>query len=101
MVSSLREILERNDNIFGIWLCYEPNAYEGRDSAFVGKPGHDKTGRFIPYLHHTHDGKINFEPLVDYDNPNGAGDYYLQVKKPIKPRYLAHMNTLRAAKKFK
>lgn len=100
MVSSLREILERNDNIFGIWLCYEPNAYEGRDAAFIGKPGHDKTGRFIPYLHHTPDGKINFEPLVDYDNPNGAGDFYLQVKKTNKAKVFGPYEYLAGGKKI-
>ncbi|TGK52426.1 methyl-accepting chemotaxis protein [Leptospira bouyouniensis] len=100
MVSSLREILERNDNIFGIWLCYEPNAYEGRDAAFIGKPGHDKTGRFIPYLHHTLDGKINFEPLVDYDNPNGAGDFYLQVKKTNKAKVFGPYEYLAGGKKI-
>ncbi|TGL52182.1 methyl-accepting chemotaxis protein [Leptospira meyeri] len=100
IISSMKEILERNDDIFAIWLCYEPNAYEGRDSAFVGKPGHDKTGRFIPYLHHTPDGKINLEPLVDYDNPNGAGDYYLQVKKSNKAKVFGPYEYLAGGKKI-
>jgi methyl-accepting chemotaxis protein len=100
MVSSLREILERNDNIFGIWLCYEPNAYEGRDAAFVGKPGHDKSGRFVPYLHHTPDGKINFEPLADYDNPNGAGDFYLEVKRTNKAKVFGPYEYIAGGKKI-
>lgn len=71
----LREVLKENPNFIGVWTCWEPNAFDGRDSAFVNTPGHDETGRFIPYWNRG-SGKIILEPLMDYTK-TGAGDYYL------------------------
>lgn len=52
--------------------AWEPNAFDGKDAEYAGKPGHDKDGRFIPY---SVDGKI--EPLQDLDD----SDYYAEAKK--------------------
>lgn len=73
----LAQTLRRNPHFFGIWTCWEPNAFDGRDRDFAGMTGHDGTGRFIPYWHR--DGeKIVLEPLAGYDVP-GDGDYYLKA----------------------
>lgn len=52
---------------------------DGRDADFVGAPGHDATGRFVPYYNRG-TGSIALEPLVDYTVP-GAGDYYIVAMK--------------------
>ena len=72
----LSAILRRNPEFLGVWTCWKPNAFDGRDAEFAGKKGHDATGRFIPYWSRDAGGKMNFEPLVGYDKP-GDGDYYL------------------------
>ncbi|MCK7482873.1 MAG: hypothetical protein M0C28_41475 [Candidatus Moduliflexus flocculans] len=41
----------------------------------AGAPGHDGTGRFIPYWSRF-GGPVELSPLVDYDK-EGAGDYYI------------------------
>lgn len=71
----MEENLSNNKNILGIWTCWESNAFDGNDTAFQNQPGHDGTGRFIPYLHREGDS-IALTPLVNYDKA-GDGDYYL------------------------
>ncbi|MBN9057231.1 MAG: HAMP domain-containing protein [Rhizobiales bacterium] len=68
------------DNPFalGVSTGWEPNAFDGKDEAYRNAPGHDATGRYIPYFVRS-DGKVGMEALVDYDKP-GPGDYY-QVPK--------------------
>jgi len=67
--------LRRNPAFLGVWSCWEPNAFDGRDSEFADTEGHDATGRFIPYWYRQ-GGEILFEPLEGYDN-TGENDYYL------------------------
>ncbi|MEX6723828.1 methyl-accepting chemotaxis protein [Parapedomonas caeni] len=69
-----RELLAANPALLGVWTGWEPDALDGRDAEFVGKPGHDSTGRYVPYWNRGA-GSINVEALIDYDKP-GAGDYY-------------------------
>ena len=71
----LVQILEGNDDFVGIWCCWEPNAIDGKDAEYANTPGHDDTGRFVPYWNRG-SGEITLEPNRDYDKP-GAGDYYL------------------------
>ena len=74
----LKDVLEKNSFLLGSWVGWEPNALDNSDTDFIDKPGHDKTGRFIPYWSRTSTG-IELSPLVDYDK-QGAGDYYLLAK---------------------
>lgn len=72
----LKELAEENPDLLGTYVCYEPNAFDGRDSAFVNEPGHDSTGRFIPYWNRI-DGKLQLDPLLDYE----TSDYYQLPKQ--------------------
>ncbi|HRY80694.1 MAG TPA: cache domain-containing protein, partial [Spirochaetia bacterium] len=71
----LRSIVEKNPGFLGASTGWEPNALDGRDREFVDAPGHDGTGRFIPYWSRF-EGPVELSPLVDYDK-EGAGDYYI------------------------
>lgn len=76
----LRKVLADNpDRFIAVWSCWEPNALDGRDEEYRGKPGHDETGRYVPYWNKG-SGSIEVTPLVGYDIP-GEGDYYLIAKK--------------------
>ncbi len=79
----LRGVLAGNPQFLGVWSGWEPNAFDGRDEEFAGQPGHDDTGRFVPYWNRG-GGQLVVEPLVDYDKP-GEGDYYLLAKQTGKP----------------
>lgn len=76
----LETTLRNNPNFIGMSTCWEPNAFDGRDDAHIDLPGHDATGRFIPYWYQAGRGVVRMEPLVDYDQP-GDGDYYLIPKR--------------------
>ncbi|QGG48932.1 methyl-accepting chemotaxis protein [Heliorestis convoluta] len=71
----LANVLRYNEEFLAVWTCWEPNAFDGKDSDFVNQPDHDQTGRFIPYWHRSNDVIIR-DILQGYDQP-GIGDYYL------------------------
>jgi signal transduction histidine kinase/DNA-binding response OmpR family regulator len=52
--------------LFGTWMLWEPNAYDGRDSEFVNAEGHDETGRVNSYWH-WYQNEIVVEPNVDWE----------------------------------
>ena len=79
----LKSTLEAHPQLFAMSTAWEPNAFDGRDAAFVGTEGHDATGRFIPYWHRSASG-VALTPLTDYTK-DGPGDYYLLPLRSGKP----------------
>ena len=79
----IETLLKDNQIALGVWTGWDPNAFDGKDAEFVGKKGHDATGRYIPYFVRSGD-KILHDPLVDYTVP-GAGDYYILAHDKVKP----------------
>ena len=82
--SMLRSMLQQNPDFLATYTLWEPNALDGLDDKHQGTPGHDATGRFLPYWNRgSADRSITMEPLVDYENAelseNGfrKGEYYL------------------------
>ncbi len=70
LISVLKDIVATNEDLFSVWTCWEPNAFDGDDENYVNAPMHDETGRFVPsvFRHST-------ETLRDYTDPV-AGNYY-------------------------
>jgi PAS domain S-box-containing protein len=71
----LREILVQNPDLIGIYAVFEPDAFDGKDKQYINMPGHDSTGRFVPYWNELN-GNIVLDPLQDYDEL----DYYTLPK---------------------
>lgn len=82
-VQLMLRILEGSPEVFGVYTVWEPNAFDGRDQDFIGKPYHDATGRFIPYAVRDAQG-MHVEANIGYEE-EGIGDYYLIPKKTLKP----------------
>jgi methyl-accepting chemotaxis protein len=81
VIQSLSSILKKNPGVLALWTAWEPEAFDGLDKKFVrADAAHDATGRFVPYVAQTADGKVSLEPLKDYEVP-GAGDYYLLARR--------------------
>lgn len=78
----LKTLLVNNPALIGSWTGWEPNAFDNNDSQWVQKPGHDATGRFVPYWSYDK-GQAYLSPLLAYDKP-GDGDYYLVPKARMK-----------------
>ncbi|MFZ6741929.1 methyl-accepting chemotaxis protein [Undibacterium sp. JH2W] len=75
----LKSVLEGHPEFTGVGTIWEANAFDGKDSEYTGKEGHDATGRYLPYWNRG-SGKTQVEALTDYEK-EGAGDYYLLAKK--------------------
>lgn len=73
---ALKKVLENNDDFYGVWMGFEPNAFDGKDEEYIGTDGHDSTGRFIPYWDRF-DGNVKRHYLENYTS-QGEGDYYLK-----------------------
>jgi DNA-binding CsgD family transcriptional regulator len=65
----MRGVLLANPRWLGVWTVWEPNALDGRDHLFAGTPGHDLTGRFVPFWHR-YGGQVRLEANRGYDKPD-------------------------------
>ncbi|MDR1703563.1 MAG: methyl-accepting chemotaxis protein, partial [Clostridiales bacterium] len=84
IIGILYDVLEANPSVMGVWTCWEPNAFDGKDSEYVNYDQyHDSTGRYIPYIYR--DGNtIIGQVLADYTDPV-AGLYYLGARDSAVP----------------
>jgi hypothetical protein len=54
------QVLRENNELFAVWACFEPGAFDGLDAEYANPGGagsqadklpliHDQTGRYVPY----------------------------------------------------
>lgn len=64
VITSIKEVIERNPSFFALWLVYEPNLYDGKDAQYRNTFAHDSTGRFVPYAFQSGEkGKPGSDPM--------------------------------------
>jgi methyl-accepting chemotaxis protein len=63
----MREVLQSNPGFISVWTIWEPNAFDGRDSAFAGTEGHDDTGRYVTAVMRAGDGEFALGPVAGYE----------------------------------
>ena len=80
VVEILKKTIASNHNFIGSSTIWEPNAFDGKDEAFKNIIGHNKTGRFMPYVYRDSSGIIT-EPISD---DLSEADYYQLAKKTKK-----------------
>ncbi len=83
----LSKHLENNPDLLGIYVLFEPDAFDGKDEEYKNAEYHDETGRFVPYIVRDSSGNISIEPLVGYET-EGDGDYYLIPRRTGKEAIL-------------
>jgi methyl-accepting chemotaxis protein len=71
----------------GVFIVLEPDAWEGDDSVFRGKPGTDDSGRFMAYYSRDSAGKPLLDKVYAY-NPGESGNEYYQVPKKTGKEYV-------------
>ncbi len=76
VVRLLRSVMERRPDCLGLWCVFEPNAFDGRDAEFIGRKGHDATGRFAPRWDRN-EGALRFGCSCGHDSPSLGGWYFL------------------------
>ena len=71
----LKYFIEHSPGIYGAYVAFEPEAFDGKDKSFVGQAGSDATGRFVPLWTRDDKGAGVLSSLRGYERA-GAGDYY-------------------------
>ena len=75
----MQEVLQQNDQVFGVWAIFEPNQFDGLDLSFIGRRDDtDATGRYVPYIYRDGDD-FTLGVVEGYDQP-GSGDFYLLAR---------------------
>ena len=89
VIAMLEEVTRRNPAFLAAYTLWEPGAFDDKDAKYAGTKGHDKSGRFLPYLVHGAAGEVGLEPLTEMENqergPTGVrkGEYYLCPKETL------------------
>ena len=68
----LSETVGNNPLAFAAFTVWNPDAFDGRDKEFAGKPLHDQTGRLVPYFFRDGAG-VGSMVTPGYDDPQLAG----------------------------
>lgn len=76
IINMTRHILEKNQEMFGAFVGFEPNAFDNMDDQYANTEYHDSTGRLTPYLY-WEGNEIRYRNLDSYD-VEGVNDYYVQ-----------------------
>ncbi|MCR4560376.1 MAG: PAS domain S-box protein [Bacteroidales bacterium] len=67
-----------------IYMVWEPNMFDGKDSVYANAEYHDSTGRFVPLFVKHSDGIIEHDLVNNYnDNTDVNSYYYFKTKKNV------------------
>ncbi len=75
----LKQILIENPDFLGVYVLWEPNAFDGLDAEYINKAGSSETGRYVPYWNRGVEGRLTLEPVIESDM--AVSDYYQIPKK--------------------
>lgn len=77
------EVLKNHEELVGIGVGFDPNAFDGKDSENIGKDHSDSNGRFVPYSYRN-EGEIVYNLLEGYDDLGSDGSWYSVPKSTNK-----------------
>jgi len=63
----LQSFLNQDRNTIGVYTCWLPNAFDGKDKIYENEPGHGKTGRFSSYWYHNKYGIVDVQSFKHQD----------------------------------
>jgi len=72
----MMSLLEQNQNIVGIGVAFEPNAFDQSDSLYIGQSGEHIRGYFCPYWYRNDQNKILYKYIQDFETT----EYYTAPK---------------------
>ena len=76
VIDLLRRVITKHDYACGLWTVFEPGAFDGRDRDFIGQPGQDETGRFVPRWHRNQ-GDLRLDCSQGHESRQLGGWYFL------------------------
>lgn len=78
----LKIALSNNKDFVAVWSIWDENTFDNKDKDFIGKEGHDDTGRYIPYYYRK--GADNLELI-----PTDTKSYYSIMPKVLEEEHVA------------
>lgn len=67
-----------------LYMIWEPNMFDGKDSLYQDAEYHDSTGRFVPLFTKRVDGVVEHDYISNYnDNEDVNSYYYFKTKKNV------------------
>jgi methyl-accepting chemotaxis protein len=88
VMDSMKQSLTQHPSVVGIWTCFRPNGFDGRDSQFGNYEGHDADGVFCPYANRDGAGQVAIEPPSASSGDYYDQDYYRIPEQRRKPTLL-------------
>lgn len=83
--SLLKSTLNGDPFLFGLYTVWEPNHLDGLDQTYIGKPGHNDDGRYVPWVARSK-GKAAIQPCTAQGGYLDPGGFYLDIKDSGKAR---------------
>jgi methyl-accepting chemotaxis protein/methyl-accepting chemotaxis protein-2 (aspartate sensor receptor) len=81
----IQQLLDGAPQSVGLWMLWEPNAFDGNDNAFrLDWPRHDPTGRYQPYITKNAQGKAQMDVMMSADRVKEFPSSRI-TRKPISP----------------
>lgn len=90
-ISAMKNTLKVNTNVFGVCVVYESGSLDASDSQYIGKEGHSKAGRFMPYV--VRDGDGFAVDIGIYDDYTEEQMKWYNVPKETEKPYLTEPTT--------
>ncbi|WP_303851130.1 methyl-accepting chemotaxis protein [Seleniivibrio woodruffii] len=86
VLDMLEHVLEKNPNLFDVWIVWEPNEYDGKDAELVGTnaDGTNEKGQFCPMPYRDKGGIARSFTTSMYES-GSVSDWYLKPLKTGKP----------------
>ncbi len=89
----IRKTLVENEELLGVYVGWEPEAFDDLDQYFEGveTDGYDGTGRFMPWWFRNADGSLELDSLSDLESEDLSdtgvrlGEYYLCPRETLAP----------------
>ena len=81
IIQNLSSFLSTNKDIIGISVCFEPDAFDGKDEEHQGDKVFAENGRFVTYASYENE-KIKIEPPLGIDDPS-QNEWYTRFKSKI------------------
>jgi len=78
--SMIRKIIAGNNDFWGVWCIWQPNAFDGKDEELKNTPGSNDKGQYMAYWYR--DGSdIKLDVTGAYEENDPKGEWYW---KPLK-----------------
>jgi len=86
IMDMLQHVLEKNPNLFDVWIVWEPNEYDGKDAelAGTGTDGTNEKGQFCPMPYRDKGGIARSFTTAMYE-AGAVSDWYQKPLKTGKP----------------